>query len=147
MVQLGSPAAASVIDKESQDETSAATAKPAGNEAEQMAALRSSTDKFAQITDSMKAQINQLLAAPPAVANAKTRKAFANWKAEVEQYLKELPATVEKLRAWDPNKPVPAYRAITSFLFGTQWITASFWQDWYGIIPLFVGSLMVSIVA
>src|SRR4029450_7088153 len=31
--------------------------------------------------------------------------------------------------------------------FGTQWITASFWQDWYGIIPLFVGSLMVSVVA
>src|ERR1043166_3872710 len=54
---------------------------------------------------------------------------------------------VEGLRAWDPNKPVPAYRAITSFLFGTQWITASFWQDWYGIIPLVVGSLLVSLVA
>ena len=95
----------------------------------------------------MKAQINELLAAPPALTNAKARKAFAKWKAEVEAYLKQLPAVVEKLRAWDPNKPVPAYRAITSFLFGTQWITASFWQDWYGIIPLFVGSLMVSVVA
>ena len=29
----------------------------------------------------------------------------------------------------------------------TQWLTASLWQDWYGIIPLFVGSLMVSLVA
>ena len=136
-----------VIETESQDEASAAAATPAGNEAEQMATLRSATDKFAQIADSMKAQINELLAAPPALTSAKERKAFAKWKAEVEAYLKQLPAVVEKLRAWDPNKPVPAYRAITSFLFGTQWITASFWQDWYGIIPLFVGSLMVSVVA
>jgi phosphate transport system permease protein len=146
MLQPGSHAGASVIETESQDEASAAAA-PAGNEAEQMATLRSATDKFAQIADSMKAQINELLATPPALTSAKERKAFAKWKAEVEAYLKQLPAVVEKLRAWDPNKPVPAYRAITSFLFGTQWITASFWQDWYGIIPLFVGSLMVSVVA
>ena len=147
MLQLGSHAGASVTETESQDEASAAAATPAGNEAEQMATLRSATDKFAQIADSMRAQINELLATPPALTSAKERKAFAKWKAEVEAYLKQLPAVVEKLRAWDPNKPVPAYRAITSFLFGTQWITASFWQDWYGIIPLFVGSLMVSVVA
>jgi phosphate transport system permease protein len=148
MLQRGSHAGASAIETESQDEAgTAAAATPTGNEAEQMAALRSATDKFAQIADSMKAQINELLATPPALTSAKERKAFAKWKAEVEAYLKQLPAVVEKLRAWDPNKPVPAYRAITSFLFGTQWITASFWQDWYGIIPLFVGSLMVSVVA
>ena len=57
----------------------------------------------------MKAQINELLAAPPALTSAKERKAFAKWKAEVEAYLKQLPVVVEKLRAWDPNKPVPAY--------------------------------------
>ena len=148
MLQLGSHAGASVIETESQDEASApAAATPAGDEAEQMASLRSATDKFAQIADSMKVPINELLAAPPALTSAKERKAFAKWKGEAEGYLKQLPAVVEKLRAWDPSKPVPAYRAITSFLFGTQWITASFWQDWYGIIPLFVGSLMVSVVA
>jgi phosphate transport system permease protein len=147
MLQLGSHAAASVIEKESQGEGSTAAATHAGNENEQMATLRSATDKFGQIAESMKAEISQLLAAPPPLTNVKARKAFENWKAEVEDYLKQLPAVVEKLRAWDPNKPVAAYRAITSFLFGMQWITASFWQDWYGIIPLFVGSLMVSLVA
>ena len=135
-----------MIESESQDERRAA-ATPTGNEAERFAALRSATDKFAQIADSMKAQINELLAAPPALTNAKARKAFAKWKAEVKEYLKQFPAVVETLRAWDSNEPVPAYRAITSFLFGTQWITASFWQDWYGVIPLFVGSLLVSFVA
>ena len=148
MLHHGNHAGAAVIETESQDDASAATAvTPAGSEAEQMAVLRSATDKFAQIADSMKAQITELLAGPPALTSAKARKAFAKWKAEVEAYLNQLPAVVEKLRTWDPNKPVPAYRAVTSFLFGTQWITASFWQDWYGIIPLFVGSLMVSVVA
>src|SRR4029077_13372943 len=99
-----------VIDSESKDETSAAAATPAGNETEQMAVLRSGTDKFAQFADSMKGQINELLAASPALTDAKARKAFAKWKTEVEEYLKQLPAVAEKLRTWDPNKPVPAYR-------------------------------------
>jgi phosphate transport system permease protein len=36
---------------------------------------------------------------------------------------------------------------VTSFLFGREWLTASFWQDMYGIVPLFVGSLLVSVIA
>jgi phosphate transport system permease protein len=36
---------------------------------------------------------------------------------------------------------------VSAYLFGRQWLTASFWQDWYGVVPLFVGSLMVSAVA
>jgi len=42
---------------------------------------------------------------------------------------------------------VPLYTAFTSFVFGRDWMTGSSWQDWYGILPLFVGSLMVSVVA
>ncbi len=53
----------------------------------------------------------------------------------------------QQLHEWNPDERVPAYRAVTSFLFGTNWITASFWQDWYGIIPLLVGSIMVAAVA
>jgi phosphate transport system permease protein len=37
--------------------------------------------------------------------------------------------------------------AITAFVFGRQWLTASFWQDWYGIVPLFTGSLLVAFIA
>lgn len=147
MLELGTHAGASVVESELQDETQAAATTPVGSDTEQMAALRSATEKFQQIADSMKAQIDELLAAAPALASARANNAFVKWKSEVEAYLKRFPAVVEKLRDWDPNKPVPAYRAITSFLFGTQWITASFWQDWYGIIPLFVGSVMVSLVA
>src|SRR5262249_4021323 len=91
MLRLRSHADASVIETESKDEATAAAATPAGSEAEQMATLRSATDKFAQIADSTNAHINELLAAPPAFSSAKARKAFAKWKTEVEDYLKQLP--------------------------------------------------------
>jgi phosphate transport system permease protein len=51
------------------------------------------------------------------------------------------------MQDWKYDAPVPASRALTSFLFGREWLTASFWQDWYGIVPLFVGSLLVSVIA
>lgn len=49
--------------------------------------------------------------------------------------------------AWDPLKPVPWYSTFSAFLFGREWLTASFWQDWYGILPLLTGSVLVSLVA
>ena len=48
MLQLGGHAGASVIERESQDESSAAPAKPAGTEAEQMATLRSTGVDYPQ---------------------------------------------------------------------------------------------------
>jgi phosphate transport system permease protein len=132
-------------DDQSSDQQVAAA--PAANPADQLAALRSTDKTFEQIIASMKAKIDGLLASPPPFTSDKARESFEKWKTDTEAYLAQLPAALQRLRAWNPDKPVPAYRAVTSFLFGTEWITASFWQDWYGIIPLLVGSIMVSIVA
>jgi len=112
-----------------------------------MATLRSAENKFPSISEAMKTKIDSLLAAPPALANPNSQRAFAAWEKQTRDYVNGFQAVAQRLRTWNPNAPVPAYRAITSFLFGTNWITASFWQDWYGIIPLLVGSIMVSLVA
>src|SRR5262249_18226688 len=81
------------------------------------------------------------------LSDQKARQAFENWKNKTRNYVQNFSAVTQKLRAWNPDEPLPAYRSITSFLFGVNWITASFWQDWYGIIPLLVGSIMVSAVS
>ena len=129
----------------SAEEQSTATATVDPQQA--MATLRTADEKFPKIADALKAKIESLLTSSPSLANAKARKAFEKWKKETRDYVNNLPAVAQQLRAWDSNKPVPAYQTITSFLFGTNWITASFWQDWYGIVPLLVGSIMVSLVA
>ena len=63
------------------------------------------------------------------------------------EYVASFPAVEKNLETWDYNEPVPLSQAFTAFIFGKQWTTASFWQDWYGIVPLLTGSLMVSLVA
>ena len=141
MIAAGAPAAVSSAEEQ--------TAAPAAllDPAQAMTALRSADEKFPKIADTMKAKIESLLAAPPQFANDKARQSFAGWQKRTREYLNQLPAAAQQLRTWDPNTPLPAYRAVTSFLFGANWVTASFWQDWYGILPLLVGSIMVSFVA
>jgi len=68
-------------------------------------------------------------------------------RAQLEKHLSGFGATLAKLRAWDAEKPVSGWQAARSFFFGRQWLTASFWQDFYGVVPLFTGSLLVSAIA
>ncbi len=62
-------------------------------------------------------------------------------------FLTDLAATPDKIKQWDPRKPVPLSEAILSFMTGKDWVTGGEWQDFYGILPLAAGSLMISIVA
>ncbi len=143
LIRSGGNPASSSADNEDETARAAPTVDPVAG----MTALRSAQTTFAQIEHSMKSKIESLIAEPPQLTNREARRSFVKWKIKTQQYLQQLPIALEKLRAWSPDKQVPAYRTITSFLFGTDWITASFWQDWYGIIPLLVGSIMVALVA
>src|SRR5262249_45715492 len=112
-----------------------------------MTALRLADEKFPTIVQTMKEKIDNLFSSSPPLTNPRAQQAFEQWKLKTRKYLAQLLDVSQRLREWNPNEPVPAYRAITSFLFGTDWITASFWQDWYGIILLLVGSILVAALA
>jgi phosphate transport system permease protein len=58
-----------------------------------------------------------------------------------------VPHYQKKLEKWSPTAPLPWYAGITDFFGSGQWLTASSWQDHYGILPLLVGSLLISAVA
>jgi phosphate transport system permease protein len=62
-------------------------------------------------------------------------------------FLKDLDAAPGKINAWKHTDPVPLSDAFISFLTGKDWITGGEWQDFYGILPLAIGSLMIAIVA
>jgi len=62
-------------------------------------------------------------------------------------FLVGFPAIERDLEAWDHTRPVSAGEAVSAFVFGREWLTASFWQDWYGIVPLLTGSFLVALVA
>ena len=62
-------------------------------------------------------------------------------------FLEGLDQTPQQITAWRSDEPVPLSDAIRSFLTGKDWVTGGEWQDFYGILPLLVGSLMISLVA
>ena len=92
-------------------------------------------------------KLNAALATAPKLASPELEARMERFRELTRLYVAGLPAVEKNLAAWDSNKPVPVTQAFTAFVFGREWLTASFWQDWYGVIPLFVGSLMVSMVA
>jgi len=98
---------------------------------------KTAADLRAILADTAKANL------PPAVSAR-----MNTFQADARDYIDNaLPAIERDLVAWNPNKPVPWWTSTGIFFFGRDWITGSFWQDWYGILPLFTGSLLVSLIA
>jgi phosphate transport system permease protein len=93
------------------------------------------------------AQVRSLLVgAEPAVESANQAQ-FEKFKKLMEKYLSTFPENEKSMQAWNIQKPVAWYESFTAFAFGRQWLTASFWQDWYGILPLLTGSFMIALIA
>ncbi|MEO5719445.1 MAG: phosphate ABC transporter permease subunit PstC [Chthoniobacterales bacterium] len=122
-------------------------AVPAVNQASTIATLRASAPIFRLTSSTLAANLAGLLEHAPRLTTPAVEKQFEQWKARVGNLVATLPGVYQQLESWNPDRSVPWYRGITAFLFGHDWITASFWQDWYGIRPLLVGSIMVSAVA
>lgn len=87
------------------------------------------------------------LATAPTMPTPDLQERLARFKQHVADYIAGFPAIEQNLAAWRWDKPVGGFESFTAFIFGREWLTASFWQDWYGVVPLFTGSLMVSAVA
>ena len=92
-------------------------------------------------------ELQQLSAQLPSFSDAAAQARLAKFPGFLTQYLAELASTAEQMAAWDQAKPVGVFESLNAFAFGREWITASFWQDWYGIIPLLTGSLLIAFMA
>ena len=77
----------------------------------------------------------------------KSYQSFNKAKEALEDYQARVSSYEKRLENWDPFIPYPFHRSITGFLLGTDWVTNSARQDWFGILPLLSGSLLVTIIA
>jgi phosphate transport system permease protein len=95
----------------------------------------------------LEVELGGVLAAVKALPDAAQQRALARLPEFLAAYRTTIGQAEHDMLAWDQNRPIAWYESFTAFLFGRQWLTASFWQDWYGIIPLFTGSLVIALLA
>jgi len=113
----------------------------------ELAPVRATFPLYQTTAGAFHAKLEALLRQRPELPVNALQPRFDQFQRATRAYLASFQKTERALQDWDPNAPVPWMRSVTSFLFGTEWITNSFWQDWYGILPLLAGSLLVSAIA
>lgn len=91
--------------------------------------------------------VKEIAANPPKVTAPGLQAKFDKFSSLVDTYLKSVADSARKMETWNQDKPISWWESFTAFAFGREWVTASFWQDWYGVIPLFAGSLLIAFLA
>ncbi len=106
-------------------------------------------ERYAQILSEMDLSIYKVLQSADAVDfnNAALNKRIETFKELNELFIDQIPVHRNKLATWDQHEPVSNWRALGAFLSGKNWLTASDQQDWYGLLPLLTGSLLISSIA
>lgn len=106
-------------------------------------------ERYAEILFNLEMDIRKVLERADAIdfQNKGLDKRIQRFRELNDQYLATIPKHKAKLGAWDQNEAIPIWRALVAFLTGKDWVTASDQQDWYGLLPLLSGSLLISLIA
>ena len=108
----------------------------------------SAKQQYAEILSKQKIKLSSLLNRyNPNFILPESDKDFTKVKTALTEYLSTVPLYEQRLSEWNPAEPYPLHRAFSGFLLGKDWVTNSARQDWYGVLPLLSGSLLVSMIA
>jgi len=107
------------------------------------AALPSIHDASAKLAS----DLTNFIAQPPPSVDENMKDHLAGFNSRAQALITAIPDYQKQLDNWDPTVPLPWYAGVTDFFFNIKWQTASSWQNYYGIWPLLIGSMLISIVA
>lgn len=111
------------------------------------AAITGTLDVYREMNQKFAADLQATLASAPEMPTPAGKRGLDRAKNETDAFIATFPKIEENLKNWDATRPVTWWQPITAFLFGDEWQTASFWQDYYGLIPLLAGSVLISMIA
>lgn len=114
-----------------------------------ISAITNERDRYGEILNKMELDIRAVLQKSDALnfENPELDKRLDRFIELNQSYLENIPTHRAKLENWDQEGKVSIWRALGAFLSGKDWITASDQQDWYGLLPLLMGSLLISMIA
>lgn len=64
-----------------------------------------------------------------------------------ENYPEFMQSQRAKLENWKYDKPITTLDSLGSFFFGSKWVANSSWNNFFGLKPLFGGSLFITLIA
>jgi len=135
------------VDKAASLEASGADVKVAGvNLQERRNYLITALPRYRRLNEELRVEIGSMLEELPNDDPAIIKK-MARFRDKAASFIAYTHQTEARLENWNADKPVPMLYRVTDFLFGRRWITNSFFQDWYGVLPLLYGSVLVSVIA
>ncbi len=116
--------------------------------AERIRPLLEKLPEYEALLPAYSAAARKAISALPDSAEIKTaRDLIAKSKSAFQKHIAYADNSAALMQAWRQDEPVPKVKAVTHFLFGGDWITNSSWQDFYGVVPLFTGSLLIALTA
>jgi phosphate transport system permease protein len=106
-------------------------------------------EEYTALLERLEAKLREatLLADSITFNNPAIEERIERFKELNEIYYTEFGEHREKLASWDQNASVTIWQALGAFIGGKDWVTASDQQDWYGLLPLLSGSLLISAIA
>ncbi len=113
----------------------------------EIAQLKAAFPTYREANQKFAASLEAALVLAPQLTDARLEAKMEAVKVKTRAFIHTFPKIELDMAAWRWDKPILFARSVASFLFGREWLTASFWQDWYGLVPLFCGSLLVSAIA
>lgn len=116
--------------------------------AERITALEGSREKHKAAIADLEANLKPGIAALPTdLASAEAQDLVSRIREKGPELIAYLDQSLQESADWRYDQPVSWITSVTSFFFGKDWVTNSSFHDFYGLLPLFTGSLLISIIA
>lgn len=111
--------------------------------------IKEGQEEYRKLLGRLKDKLTAVVASADAIdfKSAEIDTRIARFKELNESYFNEFDNHLEKLASWDQAKSISVWQALGAFIGGKDWVTASDQQDWYGLLPLLSGSLLISAIA
>lgn len=112
--------------------------------------LYESLDEHLTVQNTLVDQTRKALQSMPSSSNfegVKTRERLDKIQSLGSAFFPLVTDKRQKMETWSHQNPVTIGQSMAGFFMGTQWVSNSSWQDFYGVLPLLAGSFLVALVA
>lgn len=116
--------------------------------AERITALEGSREKHKAAIAFLETELKAGVAAlPTEFVSAEAEDLVDRIRDKTPDLIAYLGESLQESAEWRYDEPVSWVSSLSSFFFGKDWVTNSSFHDFYGLLPLFTGSLLISIIA